>query len=119
MTNLPEEFRAFLKTNYSFFLPEIESKLVSQDGAVKYRLLLEDGEIIESVLIPTEKKNTLCLSTQVGCARNCKFCATGKMFHLECSHHQARCRQSQRRHRTAYSLTLNKKTMKKNLLKIS
>ncbi len=79
MTNLPEEFRAFLKTNYSFFLPEIESKLVSQDGAVKYRLLLEDGEIIESVLIPTEKKNTLCLSTQVGCARNCKFCATGKM----------------------------------------
>ncbi|HQP33060.1 MAG TPA: 23S rRNA (adenine(2503)-C(2))-methyltransferase RlmN [Candidatus Cloacimonas sp.] len=79
MTNLPEEFRSFLKTGYSFSLPEIESKLVSQDGAVKYRLRLEDGELIESVLIPTEKKNTLCLSTQVGCARNCRFCATGTM----------------------------------------
>ncbi|HNX02490.1 MAG TPA: 23S rRNA (adenine(2503)-C(2))-methyltransferase RlmN [Candidatus Cloacimonas sp.] len=79
MTNLPEEYKAFLQSNYSFFLPAIESKLVSRDGAIKYRLKLEDGKLIESVLIPTEKKNTLCISTQVGCAHNCIFCSTGKM----------------------------------------
>jgi 23S rRNA (adenine2503-C2)-methyltransferase len=79
MSNLPAEFKTYLLNNYSFYLPETDSKLVSSDKAIKYLLKLEDNELIESVLIPTEKKNTLCISTQVGCGRNCQFCSTAKM----------------------------------------
>lgn len=50
----------------------------SQDGTVKYLLRLEDGQIIETVGIPTAKRLTVCVSSQVGCAMACDFCATGK-----------------------------------------
>ncbi|MEN6444808.1 MAG: 23S rRNA (adenine(2503)-C(2))-methyltransferase RlmN, partial [Candidatus Cloacimonas sp.] len=79
MTNLPQQIKLLLKDNYSFFLPEVDAMVVSKDRSIKYRLRLEDGELIESVLIPAAKKNTLCISTQVGCAHNCQFCSTGKM----------------------------------------
>ena len=77
--NLPRDFKAYLETHYSFLLPEVITSLVSHDGSVKSGLKLEDGSVIESVLIPDKKKRTLCVSSQVGCRRACAFCATGKM----------------------------------------
>ncbi len=50
----------------------------ARDGTVKYLLRLEDGQIIEAVGIPTQKRLTVCVSSQVGCAMACNFCATGK-----------------------------------------
>lgn len=79
MTNLPADFKAYLSEHYSLALPELDARYPSKDGAVKYRYKLSDGAVIESVLIPESKKNTLCISSQVGCARKCSFCATGKM----------------------------------------
>jgi len=79
MYNLPGDFRQYLKDNFSFSLPAIDSKLVAPDGSTKYRLKLEDGARVESVLIPEGKKRTLCISSQVGCGRKCTFCSTGKM----------------------------------------
>jgi 23S rRNA (adenine2503-C2)-methyltransferase len=51
---------------------------VAPDGTVKYLLLLTDGEIVETVGIPSDKRLTVCVSTQVGCPMACDFCATGK-----------------------------------------
>ncbi|HPM04703.1 MAG TPA: 23S rRNA (adenine(2503)-C(2))-methyltransferase RlmN, partial [Candidatus Cloacimonas sp.] len=79
MLNLPSELRDSLSQRYSFVLPEIQTRLKASDNAVKFGLKLEDGSIIESVLIPEARKRTLCISSQVGCARACSFCSTGKM----------------------------------------
>jgi 23S rRNA (adenine2503-C2)-methyltransferase len=54
-------------------------KLTSSDGTEKFLFSLEDGETIESVLIPDEDRLTLCISSQVGCAMGCRFCLTGKL----------------------------------------
>ena len=51
----------------------------SSDGTRKYLWRLADGEAIESVLIPSGKRRTLCISSQAGCALGCVFCATGRM----------------------------------------
>lgn len=56
----------------------IHHRSVAPDGTVKYLLRLADGQIIESVGMPTEKRLTVCVSSQVGCAMACDFCATGK-----------------------------------------
>jgi 23S rRNA (adenine2503-C2)-methyltransferase len=64
----------------------IHRRSVAPDGTIKYLLELKDGQIVEAVGIPTEKRLTVCLSTQVGCAMACSFCATGKggfQRHLE------------------------------------
>lgn len=79
MSNLPAETRDDLGRQLSFSLPEIDLKKTAKDRTSKYRLKLEDDSIIEMVLIPDGKKNTLCVSSQVGCARACSFCATGEM----------------------------------------
>jgi len=52
---------------------------ISADGTVKFGFTLTDGRMIESVLIPEEDRNTICVSSQVGCAMGCKFCLTGTM----------------------------------------
>jgi 23S rRNA (adenine2503-C2)-methyltransferase len=52
---------------------------ISRDGAVKFGFRLADGFVIESVLIPEEDRNTICVSTQAGCAMGCRFCLTGAM----------------------------------------
>ncbi|MDH3328706.1 MAG: 23S rRNA (adenine(2503)-C(2))-methyltransferase RlmN, partial [Desulfobulbaceae bacterium] len=52
---------------------------ISRDGSVKFGFRLDDANIIESVLMPEEDRNTLCVSSQVGCAMGCTFCLTGKM----------------------------------------
>lgn len=79
MTDLAKEFRALLPEHAvisRFTDPIIQS---SRDGAVKFGFKLSDGKMIESVLIPEEERNTLCLSSQVGCGMGCKFCLTGSM----------------------------------------
>lgn len=79
MTSLSENLRARLQNIFQITLLTITNKVVSVDGTTKYILSLEDGNKIEMVLIPNGKKNTLCISSQVGCARQCKFCATAKL----------------------------------------
>lgn len=80
MTDLPADFKAYLAQNFSFALPQIDLAKTASDGSTKYRLVLEDGAKIEMVLIPGMKnKLTLCVSSQVGCARKCSFCATGRL----------------------------------------
>lgn len=56
-----------------------EKKLSLQSDTIKYVHELSDGELIETVFIPEIKRRTLCVSTQVGCALGCVFCATGKL----------------------------------------
>ncbi len=56
----------------------ISHKSIASDGTIKYLLQLTDGQIIEAVGIPTEKRLTVCVSSQVGCPMGCDFCATGK-----------------------------------------
>lgn len=64
---------------FDFSLPQIEERRESVDGTVKYLLRFSDGEKAESVFIPFFHRNSLCLSTQVGCPVKCPFCATGKL----------------------------------------
>ena len=81
MTNLPKAFRQALEENYCIAKPSIYHRAVSKDGTRKYIFQLQDGALIESVGIPSGKKNerlTVCFSTQVGCAMQCQFCATAK-----------------------------------------
>jgi 23S rRNA (adenine2503-C2)-methyltransferase len=82
MTNLSKDFRNDLSSRAyaSFMCPEFEES--SPDGTKKYLFRLADGACVESVLIPDEGRNTLCVSSQVGCAMGCRFCLTGS-FGLE------------------------------------
>ncbi|CAK8713913.1 23S rRNA (adenine(2503)-C(2))-methyltransferase RlmN [Candidatus Electrothrix laxa] len=79
MTDLAKIFRAVLAEHawMSRFVDPITE--ISRDGAVKFGLRLDDGLMIESVLIPEEDRNTLCVSSQAGCAMGCRFCVTGSM----------------------------------------
>jgi 23S rRNA (adenine2503-C2)-methyltransferase len=77
MTNLPAAERAALAEAFGFTAPETAKLSRSEDGTVKHLWRLVDGELIESVLIPTKNRLTLCISSQAGCAMACAFCATG------------------------------------------
>jgi 23S rRNA (adenine2503-C2)-methyltransferase len=77
MTDLPKELRDTLADKASFAWPEIEVVEHSKDGTVKYGFKLRDNNYIEAVLIPEDGRNTLCVSSQVGCAMGCGFCLTG------------------------------------------
>lgn len=81
MTNLKKTFRQKLAEQYQIGSLTIAEKQVSQDGTIKYLFRLPDGKVVESVLMYFEERDTyaMCLSTQVGCAVNCGFCATGKL----------------------------------------
>ena len=76
LTNLNLRFRAELSERFRVSYPTIERESSSQDGAVKYLFRLEDGNSIETVYMPEETRTTLCLSSQVGCAVDCRFCFT-------------------------------------------
>ena len=78
MTNLSKNLRNQLSELSYISRLSIADKRVSKDGTEKYLFVLEDGNSIESVLIPDEDRLTLCISTQVGCKLNCAFCLTGK-----------------------------------------
>ncbi len=79
MTDLSRELRARLADEFTFTIPAIVQRQVSEDGTQKLVLRLEDGKLIESVFIPDTPAQTFCVSTQVGCAMGCAFCLTGKM----------------------------------------
>ena len=78
MTNLSKSLRESLSSRASFTLPEIIDDQISDDGTRKWLLRLEDGNSIETVFIPEAGRGTLCVSSQVGCALNCSFCATAR-----------------------------------------
>jgi 23S rRNA (adenine2503-C2)-methyltransferase len=77
MTELPRTERDALGEAFGVTEPEQATVARSKDGTVKHVWTLPDGELVESVLIPTEKRLTLCISSQAGCAMGCTFCATG------------------------------------------
>jgi 23S rRNA (adenine2503-C2)-methyltransferase len=77
MTNLSKDLRVRLSEKYYIPKVSIDHSQFSQDGTIKSRLKLHDNQFIEGVLIPTEKRMTACVSSQVGCSLSCKFCATG------------------------------------------
>lgn len=79
MTNLSKEFRHKLAEEFILPALQVDTTQYSTDGTIKTRLKTYDGHLIESVLIPTEKRQTVCVSSQVGCSLSCKFCATGYM----------------------------------------
>ncbi|MCH2231223.1 MAG: 23S rRNA (adenine(2503)-C(2))-methyltransferase RlmN [Crocinitomicaceae bacterium] len=79
MTNLSKSLRK--KLNSSFFIDhiELEDQQISSDKTIKCAFKIEEGKVIEGVLIPTSSRTTACISSQVGCSLACKFCATGKL----------------------------------------
>ena len=77
ITTIPRSLRTRLAAAYSLTPIEPAFEAKSRDGTVKHLWILADGEQVESVLIPTPERLTLCLSSQVGCALGCRFCATG------------------------------------------
>jgi 23S rRNA (adenine2503-C2)-methyltransferase len=79
MTNLSKPLRDKLAQQYRIGSLALANKQVSSDGTQKYLFQLDDGQKVESVLMPFEDSYAVCLSTQVGCAVNCDFCATGKI----------------------------------------
>lgn len=76
MTNLPKDFRAKLDTIPFGGATIFDKRVSSKDGTVKYLFALEDGNLVEGVLMRYSYGNTVCLSTQVGCNMGCKFCAS-------------------------------------------
>ena len=78
-TNLSKALRARLERETRLQWPVIQESALSGDGATKHAFLLEDGALVEGVHMPYGARTTLCLSSQVGCAMGCTFCATGLM----------------------------------------
>lgn len=87
MTNLSKSLREKLAAQYAFPKVKVHHSQFSNDGTIKNRLQLTDGQFVESVLIPTEKRLTACVSCQVGCSLSCKFCATGKLPRMRNMHY--------------------------------
>lgn len=79
MTNLPKATRDKLDKHFSINHIEVDVMQRSSDGTIKNAVRLHDGLLVESVLIPTETRTTACVSSQVGCSLNCKFCATAQL----------------------------------------
>ncbi|RMG89195.1 MAG: 23S rRNA (adenine(2503)-C(2))-methyltransferase RlmN [Chloroflexi bacterium] len=80
MTNLPQTLRQKLAATATLHIGQIVASLHAKDGQTKKILIrLPDGQYIETVLMRYEKRRTLCISTQAGCAMDCVFCATGQM----------------------------------------
>ena len=77
MTNLPLGLRQRLRASARLMTSSVEDVRRSVDGTTKLLIRLEDGEAIEAVSIPEGRRNTACLSTQVGCPVGCVFCASG------------------------------------------
>ncbi|MDX5326633.1 MAG: 23S rRNA (adenine(2503)-C(2))-methyltransferase RlmN [Bacteroidota bacterium] len=79
MTNLSKPLREMLKAEFSINYVRVDHMQRSEDGTIKNAVELHDGRIVESVLIPTEKRITACVSSQVGCSLDCTFCATARL----------------------------------------
>src|SRR5690348_10316403 len=79
MTDLPKNLREQLEKAATAATLTVESKHVSTDGTRRYLMKTHDGRPVESVYIPTENRDTICFSSQSGCALNCDFCLTAKL----------------------------------------
>ncbi len=77
MTSLSMKFREDLKKIFKLKRPELNKEQYSSDGTIKWLIKLDDGNLVETVYIPEDNRGTLCVSSQVGCTLNCKFCHTG------------------------------------------
>jgi 23S rRNA (adenine2503-C2)-methyltransferase len=77
MTSISIDLREDLKTVFTLKRPELDKEQCSTDGTIKWLIKLEDGNLVETVYIPEDSRGTLCVSSQVGCTLNCKFCHTG------------------------------------------
>lgn len=82
MTNLSITIRSLLKEHYVINAITLSEEQISVDRTIKNAFKLHDGNIVEGVLIPTPKRMTACISSQVGCSLTCTFCATGKLDRL-------------------------------------
>lgn len=82
MTNLSFSTRQLLQDNFVINAITTSEEQVSSDRTIKNAFRLHDGNIVEGVLIPTPKRMTACISSQVGCSLTCAFCATGKLDRL-------------------------------------
>lgn len=78
-TNLSKQLREELEASFSWSPLEMDTQLESVDGSFKFLLKTKDHYLVESVLMPSEGRTTLCISSQVGCKMGCTFCQTGKM----------------------------------------
>ncbi len=79
MTNISKETRAFLDKHFVINHIKVDQMQRSSDGTIKNAVKLHDNLTVESVLIPTASRTTACVSSQVGCSLNCKFCATARL----------------------------------------
>ena len=79
MTNISKKTRDMLEKHFVINHIKVDSMQKSADGTIKNGIKLHDGLVVESVLIPTPKRTTACVSSQVGCSLDCKFCATARL----------------------------------------
>lgn len=81
MTNLPAAFREKLAREAALTLPAVRQRYVSADGSVRYLLGLDAQKpaSVEAVYMPSERRQTICISTQAGCAVDCRFCLTAQL----------------------------------------
>ena len=86
MSNLPSDLIHFLIENFKLNKSKVKTSKKSFDGTIKFAIQLYDNLVVEAVLIPSNKRITACVSSQVGCSLDCYFCATShikKMINLE------------------------------------
>ncbi len=86
MTNIPKSLVKLLKENFVINVTNILSKQVSNDSTIKFAIKLHDNLVVEAVLIPSGKRVTACVSSQVGCSLDCEFCATSKLLRMRNLH---------------------------------
>jgi len=79
MSNLPSDLIHFLNENFKLNKSKVKSSKKSSDGTIKFAIQLYDNLIVEAVMIPSNKRITACVSSQVGCSLDCNFCATSKI----------------------------------------
>lgn len=79
ITTLPLNLRKELASKVAVGLPEAAAEYESKDGTRRYLLKLQDDRTVEAVLMPDEGRDTICISSQVGCPVNCQFCLTALM----------------------------------------
>ena len=77
MSNISKDLRILFDAHFTLARPEITSEQISKDGTRKWLMRFADGKEAETVFIPEDERGTLCVSSQVGCTLNCKFCHTG------------------------------------------
>ncbi|MBS9462283.1 23S rRNA (adenine(2503)-C(2))-methyltransferase RlmN [Flagellimonas sp. 389] len=79
MTNISKETRSMLEENFVINHIKVDQMQRSSDGTIKNAVRLHDDLVVESVLIPTDTRTTACVSSQVGCSLDCRFCATSRL----------------------------------------